>query len=293
MMGMIRNVTTKQVNIYKIARTLWKGVGIPRSTYGYEVCRVSGTELQRMEVIQNKVARLGLGANKFVATEALRGEMAWSTYKDRIYRMKANYKAKLIHRGPSSWPGYIYRDQGRSAWRADLRRIERRYNIQNVYAEENCLILIKNAVIAKAQEEWESGIAGKSSLSLYKLKKRPKVEEIYDGTWGSALLFAARTGSLKTNLRTRFWNEVGSICQWCEGDYEESLNHMFVECNGHRIEREQLISGVINKIGLTGLEKLMEDDQQGLGYLLGFKGEVDLTDLSKTYLKKIFIKRGQ
>ena len=46
-------------------------------------------------MIQNKVARLGLGANSFVATEALKGEMGWSNYEERVSRMKVNYKVKL------------------------------------------------------------------------------------------------------------------------------------------------------------------------------------------------------
>ena len=198
-----------------------------------------------------------------------------------------------IGKGDGQGKGYLYRYQGRSAWKTDLSKIDRRYNIQNVYNEEDCYKLIKNAVITKAQEEWEIGVESKSSLALYKLKKKPKVEDMYDGSWGSALLFAARTGSLKTNLRTRFWNEGGSICQFCELETDESLLHMIVECNGHMTERDQLMNSVVDRIGQRGLELLMEDEQQGLGYLLGFLGEVDLTDLSKIYLKQIFKKRQQ
>ena len=36
-----------------------------------------------IEIVQNKAAMRGLGANRHVAVEALRGDMGWSTFEER------------------------------------------------------------------------------------------------------------------------------------------------------------------------------------------------------------------
>ena len=43
-----------------------------------------------LETVQNRAARRGLGANRHVATEALRGVMGWSTFQERINKTKIN-----------------------------------------------------------------------------------------------------------------------------------------------------------------------------------------------------------
>jgi hypothetical protein len=167
MMGMMRNISTKVVNRYKIIRELWKGVAVPRSTYGYEVCKTTVKELDRMERIQNTVARIALGANSYTAVEALRGEMSWSKYRDRIAKLKANYKGKLIWMGDDAWAGYIHRFRTRSSWCGELRRIDRRYHLENAYEEQSYRKEINRCIISKSQSEWESGLLTKSSLDLY------------------------------------------------------------------------------------------------------------------------------
>ena len=75
MIGMSKGVASKQANSYRMIREWQKGIGVPRSWYEYEVCKVTKRELDKMVRIQNKAGRLGLGANSFVGVEELRGEM--------------------------------------------------------------------------------------------------------------------------------------------------------------------------------------------------------------------------
>ena len=60
-----------RANTYEIMRGMWKGVAVPSIMYGMEILTMTRTEIRSIETTQNKVARLGLGANKWVATEAL------------------------------------------------------------------------------------------------------------------------------------------------------------------------------------------------------------------------------
>ena len=45
----------------------------------------------------------------------------------------------------------------------------------------------------------------KNSLRWYKIKEKPKRENMYDGSWESRLLFKARTDSLEINEKRRRW----------------------------------------------------------------------------------------
>ena len=56
----------------------------------------------------------------------------------------------------------------------------------------------------------------KNSLRWYKVKEKPRKENIYDGSWGSTLLFKARTDSLELNEKKRKWGGVNDKCEKCE-----------------------------------------------------------------------------
>ena len=64
---------------------------------------VGGKEKRGLEIVQNRAARRGLGANRHVATEALRGEMGWSTFQERIDKTKLNYRVRLEHMSDKRW----------------------------------------------------------------------------------------------------------------------------------------------------------------------------------------------
>ena len=84
-----------RANTYETTRGLWKGVAVPSIMYGMEVIKMNMKEVDELEVIQNKVARMGLGANKWTAKETLRGEMGWSTFEERIDKAKVKYRMRL------------------------------------------------------------------------------------------------------------------------------------------------------------------------------------------------------
>ena len=45
--------------------------------------------------MQNKIGRLGLGEKRMVGMEAIRGEIGWSTFEERILKSTLNYKIRL------------------------------------------------------------------------------------------------------------------------------------------------------------------------------------------------------
>ena len=94
MMGMIISAGSREINKYEHGRCLWKGMAVPHCLYGTEITNYRGEDLRRLEVIQNSVGRWCLGAPKSTATEALRGEMGWSSFQERIEKGKLCFMKK-------------------------------------------------------------------------------------------------------------------------------------------------------------------------------------------------------
>ena len=72
------------------------------------------------------------------------------------------------------------------------------------------------------------------------------MEEFYDGSIGSQLLFRARMGSLEVTGCTYRWSGRGEECEWC--DARETVEHLVVECEGLREERGKLKEEIIRYI---------------------------------------------
>jgi hypothetical protein len=299
MVGMMKMVASKNANAYMLIRELWKGVAVPQSLYGYEICKVTKKECEWMDRVQNRVGRIGLGANSFVAVEAIQGEMGWSRYSHRIHRMKANFKARLLNMEDSVWVRYMYDTFTRSIWRKNLLKIDRLYDLQETYTDGNSKIAIRNKIRERAQLEWEAGVGRKVTLGLYRNKERPKMEEFYDGRWSSMLLFKARTGSLEVNARTYRWNGIGDECGWCNRGEKETVCHMMVECMGHEMERRLYLDTLKHVMGEILLQSVLERDDFGLGVLLGFESECvnlkcmrnDIVIRTKVFLMALWRKR--
>ena len=115
-------------------------------------------------------------------------------------------------------------------------------------------------------------LESRSTLGIYKQFKHSIVEEkFYDNTFGSVLLFKARSNCLKLNWRNRF--QGGDVsCRLC-GAQLETLEHFILECPGlHEIRQEFEIFSV------------------GIEAILGFENGIDIENM-KLYLKKIWMKR--
>ena len=61
--------------------------------YDLEVIGLTSREISHLEVIQNRVGRIAHGANRYVAVEALKGEMGWSRFRERIALAKTSLSA--------------------------------------------------------------------------------------------------------------------------------------------------------------------------------------------------------
>jgi hypothetical protein len=181
-------------------------------------------------------------------------------------------------------------------------KIDRKYNLDGAYEAGNPKKEIQHKILERAQIEWERGLEKKSTLVLYRNKKQPKKEDIYDGSWSSyssSLLFKARSGSIEVNARTYRWNGVGDRCLWCDLGEKETLGHMMVECMGHTQERELFLRTIRQVLGEECLESIIEREDYGMSVLLGFESDCEelkhmrrqIVARTKIYLMSLWRKR--
>ena len=73
-----------RANKYDVVRCLWKGMGVPAVMYAANVLNWTQQDFNKLEVAQNKIGRVALGANRIVGVEAIRGDTGWRTFGERI-----------------------------------------------------------------------------------------------------------------------------------------------------------------------------------------------------------------
>ncbi len=80
---------------YDVLREVWKSVAVPSVMYGMEVLAWNENEIDKLEVGQNRIAMIALNAPIYAAVEALRGDMGWSTFRERFRKASIRYKIRL------------------------------------------------------------------------------------------------------------------------------------------------------------------------------------------------------
>ena len=210
-----------------------------------------------LEIVQNKAARKGLGANRHVAIGALRGEMGWSTFEERIDKAKINYRIRLEHMDGKRWAKKIYDWKGRKSkfnkqTNNNMKKIgmkiinsnngkEIKLNGETLEGERRIQEKVKKEIQKRGLKKWRENMENKRSLRWYKEKEKPKYENIYNGSWESTLLFKARTDSLEVNEKKKKWGGDTDKCLKCESRGEtqiETLEHILVECEEYEEERK-------------------------------------------------------
>ena len=84
-----------RANKYDVLREIWKNVAVSSVMYVMEVIAWSETEIDKLEVGQNRVARMALNAPRYAAVEVLRGDMGLSKFRKRHIKATLRYKVRL------------------------------------------------------------------------------------------------------------------------------------------------------------------------------------------------------
>ena len=63
-------------------------IAISSLLYVMDTINWSVEEKNKLEIIQNRVVRMGMGADKMVGVEAIRGDMGWILSEERLFKRK-------------------------------------------------------------------------------------------------------------------------------------------------------------------------------------------------------------
>ena len=309
--GRLSSVARTRANKYEVVRGVWKGMAVPSLMYGLETMRWTKNDLDKLEVVQNKVGRIALGANRYVAVEAIRGEVGWSTFAERITKAALRYKVRLEKMDGNRWAKWVYEwSKHDSKWNGMCENKTGKYVMHGVMTLANWAAwsmdrwkkVINEHVQEGGKNEWKENMRGKDTLDWYMAKASPKKELFYDGSMASELLFKARTKSLELNSRTYKWNDEGSkVCNKCDRGVDETIEHVMLECEKYEREREEMLNVVKLELGPTlwdNMCQLAEGNPQYLVvYLLGLSltdnwNEVTIEGV-KSFLESMWLKRVQ
>ena len=280
--NIVPSIVQRSCNRAMIGTTYWKNVVLSKILYGLEVLDFNKSELAHMQREENKAFRFILKAPIYTPIVTLRGEIGASTFTSRDMKTKFNFIRHLLEEDNSLLKNILM----------DLLEIKKDKWAKTVYSYLECVNLtipklktmkkeeIDKIVDAFDSQEWEKEIRGKSTLSIYKnFKQKIKNENVlYDNTFGSVLLFRARTNTLNLKWRQKFVKENTS-CPMC-GYSDENLEHFILDCT--YLQNERNYSKILRR-------PYQEDVLKH--FLLFDKPEIYDIENTKITLKKLWMKR--
>ncbi|XP_037557960.1 uncharacterized protein LOC119435064 [Dermacentor silvarum] len=227
---------------YLMVRELWKSVHVPGLTFANSTICLTAPTRDWLERGQREVGRLALGCHGRVAVEAIQGDVGWSSFEAREAKSKIAFECRLRNMDDARWARrvfrYVYLKGIQTQWRSRVQFLRRKYGLLN-YSETGgarCETAkgVQDHVRETERELWKSAMASKTTLRLYCDNKGTITPEpIYDNSGGSALLFEARAGALRTlDYRSRFdcAPEVqAAVCRVC-GSERETAEHLVLNC---------------------------------------------------------------
>ena len=260
MTGMILNAGNRSVNKYEVGRSLWKGMAVPYCLYGSEITYYREGDVAKLERAQNIIGRWGLGAPRCTAVEAIRGEMGWSTFRERLVKGKLSFLKKIEGLDEDRWVKQVLRESDvRSSWKRETTRWKRRVEL-----EEDWHRIGPKEVRQRIEEgglaRWQTGMETKSTLKWYRHKEKPEPLQWHVGDWGSRLLVKTRTGTLEVKARNRDGQD--QECGSCAG-IRETIEHFLVECDRYEEERGRLIGCIMRTVGREEWHRRLEEEEAG------------------------------
>ncbi|KAF2351803.1 hypothetical protein FHG87_017442 [Trinorchestia longiramus] len=106
---------------------------------------------------------------------------------------------------------------------------------------------------------------------------------VYDGSFGSQLMFAVRCKALSVNRRTLRWNEGKTrLCLQCNRGVEEIVEHLVFGYCKYIHERESLMDVVHYQYGENQWNIRCVEGYSGMRYLVGLDEECNMTVVDDT-----------
>ncbi|XP_077489273.1 uncharacterized protein LOC144100112 [Amblyomma americanum] len=227
---------------YTMVRDLWKLAHVPGLTFANAVVCLPSATRNWLERRQTEVGRTAVGCHGRVTNAAIQGDLGWSSFEAREACSKLEYRGRLQFMSHNRWARRVFEYLAatclRTTWVKRLHKIEGKYGLfQTPISAESATAWKQEArrrVQEKENRQWLQALAEKPTLAVYReCKNSIGPEKIFDNGLGSALLFEARAGALRTLVYRRHFDATpeaqAAICRAC-GDAEETIEHLVMSC---------------------------------------------------------------
>ena len=248
MANMTYSVIARSCNKLLIGKAYWKSIVLPSLLFASSVVAWDKESLGKMQKCENSVWRHILGCPGYTPICAMRGDIGASTMDIREMKTKLKY-VRYIMNGPNELLKNVFvrmYNDNKDTLIKGIKMYLQRLKIDSlnnliIMNEKNLLTLIKEY----DNKNWLEELEEKSTLQLYRnFKKAISAECFFDNTYESALLFKARSNTLKLDWRKRF--EGGDVqCKLCRDGTEETQEHFFLYCKKlEGIRRKYCMEGI-------------------------------------------------
>lgn len=284
---------------YAVGRVLWKSMAVPALTYGLDCLKIRNIVIQKLDGIQNKMARFLLGAPRFAANAALQGDCGWSSFKFRVSRARVATLHRLKY-GPDLISRRII-DYGRGSIFEQEVRDRQILGLVGIQfpPQRSVSDMVKEFANAAETVLWQADMVSKPTLCNY--RKFAVIRDccnIYDNHRGSAILFKFRANCFETLSRIAVFekqrSEKDCLCIACELRVEETEAHIVSVCPRYedlRLKHEEQLSKLV-----PGFREYTEEEQYDIKLVYGVEHASDFITVAKstkTFLNKVVARRRE
>jgi hypothetical protein len=226
----------------------------------------------KLNTVQNRAMKIFLGVNNFTPTDAIIGELGWTTCRIRRKILMLKYWNRLINMPDSRLTKRIFYEDYNNCkfnWSFEVKLIAQEINMINEFTtRSNFNINMAWAILTENfTKEWKERLNNTSKLVLYKsFKETIGVENYVLHTYSTAQrsIFAKlRAGVLPLAIETGRWRNKqrkNRVCTLCSNGEVEDEIHFLFRCQIYQSERtlffNRLTDIIENFEDLTMSEKL-------------------------------------
>ena len=228
----------------------WKTLALPVATVGVGVINLSKTQINELQLLENRVWRMVFKAKKFTPIVTLRGEAGALQMKHRMAESKLLLAWSIMQGENELMKEILTRmwEDKTSQWGQSLKEDAQKYDINLKMIEEQPRNWLRGRIREIDTDEWKEELKLRSTLSIYRKHKSKFGDEgIYDNRRSSELLFRARTNTLELFGRINYNTEESKLCPYC--DVEENIVHFLLHCDPLEPSRDKSLIKKYSSIG--------------------------------------------
>ena len=259
--GMIKFASNRSGDKLIFGREAWKGIAVSKLMYGCGAIAGELKHIKCMDGMQNQMGRWLWSSGQNVSNALIRGEIGWSTFKEREAKVKLDWFRRIIfEEGPVSKIGRAtVAELGTVSkwWRrvdeiadmiglGDLMNLIalKRVNTDGLNrlgmdsSEKEWIAKINKCVETWGQIKWRESMGNSIEMEEYRnWKSIPALEEYANGSEAARIRMLLRGGYLPLRGNEKFgWRNRNTLCRCGE---VETVEHWIFQCDIYRSVRRQ------------------------------------------------------